>query len=232
MRTVGVLGGFGPEATAEFYVSIVSKNRALNKLSHPSILIYNVPNLFRLEEAAVKTDGNLQEFLPLLLSGVKMLERSSDFIALPCNTLHIFIDELRKSSRVPVLSILDETVGKIRKLGIRKAGILATTKTIKERLFEEKLGENGIETIKPSEAEQKTVSETIHRILQGEKTGEMRAELLGIVGNLKSRGAEAVVLGCTDLQLLINQKNSGVKIIDTVDVLADSVLERLLEGGK
>ncbi|MBI4015650.1 MAG: amino acid racemase [Candidatus Aenigmarchaeota archaeon] len=231
MRTVGVLGGFGPEATSEFYVSIVNKNRALNKIAHPSILIYNVPNLFRLEEAAVKTDGNLGEFLPLLLSGIKILEEKSDFIVMPCNTLHIFIEDIRKASRVPVLSILDETVGRIKKMGIRKIGILATMKTIKEKLFEEKLEENGIETIKPDISEQKRVSEIIHCILKGEKTEEMKTELLGIVTGLKEKGAEAVILGCTDLQLLINQENSGVKLIDTVDVLADSAVRILNEGG-
>ena len=145
---IGIIGGFGPETTAEFYISIVNKNRTLGK-SHPDILIHSVPVPFDLEKSAVRDGRDIEEFLPLLLNSVKLLQ-SADIIALPCNTLHIFIEDIRKASRRPVMSILEEISKEIERREIRKIGILATTKTASSGILESKL--NNVSVWKPRRA--------------------------------------------------------------------------------
>ncbi len=229
-KTVGVLGGFGPETTAEFYMALIGKSRRLGD-RYPRILINNIAVPFSLEEEAVKNAAGLEGFLPLLIEGVKLIEDKSDFIVLPCNTLHVFIDELRNASGKPVLSIIEETTKAVKSSGAKKVGLLASLKTFKSCMFDTKLAENGIEMIKPESSQQKRLSEIIHMILEGNKSDSIKEEVLRIVSQLKSEGAEAVILGCTDFQLLIKQEDSPVRLIDTMEVLAESV-SRLVAGEK
>lgn len=225
-KTVGVLGSFGPETTAEFYMSVIRKGRALGD-RYPKILINNIAVPFDMEENAVKNAAGLEKFLPLLIEGVKLIEDKSDFIVLPCNTLHIFIDDIRKVSKKPVLSIIEETASTVASRGIKKVGLLASTKTFRERLFDSRLAENGIKLIKPSDNQQKRLAEIIHLILRGSKEENLKEEILKIAGELEENGAEAIILGCTDLQLILKQEDSRAELIDTMDVLANSVVRMI-----
>jgi len=225
MNTAGVLGGFGPETTAEFYISVVNKNKKLNTHSHPSILIHNIPVPFQLEEDAVKNAKNLEKFLPLLLESTRALQSKADFIVLPCNTLHIFIDDIKRASKVPVLSIIDEVVNEVKNRKLSRIGLLATLKTFKEGLYETKLKEDGIQLIKPGMDDQKKLSRIIHLILKGVKSDDLKIELLSMVNDLRNRGAEEIILGCTDLQILIKPNDSPLRLIETMDVLADSTVK-------
>lgn len=179
---IGIIGGFGPETTAEFYMSIVNKNRTLGK-SHPDILIHSVPVPFDLEKPAVRDGRNIESFLPLLLDSVKLLQ---------------------------------------------DADILATTKTVSSGILETKLG--SVAVLKPPPQRQSRLSEIIHAILEGKNSPEMKKELIGMVNELEIMGAEGIILGCTDLQLLLKQSDVGVTIIDTMDTLANSVIKYI--GGK
>ena len=229
MKTVGVLGGFGPETTAEFYVSIVNKNRILSE-SHPHVLIHNSPVPFSLEEDAVKNGRNLNRFLPILFDSVETIQNKVDFIVLPCNTLHMFIEDLRKASKKPVLSIIEEIANEAKLRKLKKVGLLATLKTFREKIYDKKLRENGIEVVKPSDADMIRLSQIIHLILTGVKSDSLKTELIAIISELKQKGAEEIILGCTDLQLLLKQKDSPLRLIDTMDVLANSTV-RLMNGG-
>ncbi|MBI4177721.1 MAG: amino acid racemase [Candidatus Aenigmarchaeota archaeon] len=229
MKTVGILGGFGPETTAEFYVSVVAKNRPFSG-SHPAILIHNSPVPFDLEENAVKNAKNLEKFLPILLNSLEIIEDKSDFVVLPCNTLHIFIDDLRKASKKPVISIIEEVAAEAKAKKLKKVGLLATKKTLREKIYDTALAKNGIEAVTPDEHEINRLSQIIHLILTGVKSDGLKTELLVMIEGLKRRGAEAVILGCTDLQLLLKQGDSSLPLIDTMDVLANSTV-RIMNGG-
>ena len=218
---IGVIGGFGPETTAEFYMSIVNKNRASGK-AHPDILIHNVPVPFELERSAVRDGKNLDDFLPFLLESTRLLNETCDIIALPCNTLHIFIDDIRKASRKPVLSILEETSKEIKRRKFSKLGILATTKTAESRILESKL--DGVQVLKPDARRQSRLSEIIHFVLQGKVSQKMKNEIICMIKDFEINGAQCVILGCTDLQLVVKQFDVGIPLIDTMDVLANSII--------
>ncbi|HLC77131.1 MAG TPA: amino acid racemase [archaeon] len=224
---LGVIGGFGPETTAEFYMSIVNKNRTLGR-SHPDIIIHSVPVPFELEKSAVMDGKNLDQFLPLLLESTRLLDEICDMLVLPCNTLHIFIDDLRKASKKPMLSILEETSKEIERRNIKTVGLLATTKTAESGILESKL--NNVTVIKPTAQCQSRLSELIHFILQGKASSDMKNEIICMIEELEDRGAQGVILGCTDLQLIIKQTDVGIPLIDTMETLANSVVVCL--GGK
>ncbi len=224
MKAVGIIGGLGPETTSEFYMSIIKRNSERSN-SHPRILVHNVPMPFSLEEDIVKNSRNEHKLLPLLLEGLNILQDKVDFIVIPCNTAHIFIDDVRVQSKIPVLSIIEEVVDRIKSKKIGRVGILATSKTIESKLFDSKLVSNNIGCITPDANDQRRVSEIIHLLLKGVKSKELKSGLMGIVDKLKDDGAEAIILGCTDLQLLLKQEESPIELIDTLDVLADSVVK-------
>lgn len=224
---VGVLGGFGPESTSEFYMRVIDKNRKLGRSHHPDILIHNAPVPFKIEEDVVKNAKNVEKLLPLLINSVNLLRDRVDFIVIPCNTVHVFIEKLRSIPNTSIVSIVEETVREIKLQNIKKVGLLATPETIKEKLYEEKLAEDDIQTIVPSKRDQKKIASLIHLVLKGLKTEEMETNVLQIINKLIARGAEGIILGCTELPLLVNDRNCSVKLFDTLDVLVKSTLEKM-----
>lgn len=224
MKSVGVIGGLGPETTAEFYINVIRKSTGKVR---PRLLIHNVPMPLDLEEDIVKNSKNEEGMLPLLLNGLKILQDKVDFIVIPCNTAHIFIENVRKESRIPVMSIIEEVVDKAKSLKLKRLGILATTKTIESKMFDSKLIPSGMIPIIPNETDQRRVSEIIHMLLQGVSTDKMKNDLLTIVNGLHEKDVDAIILGCTDLQLLLKQKDSPVKLLDTMEVLAESTVEMI-----
>ena len=110
MKTAGIIGGLGPETTSGFYLELIFGCYNKNKESRPPILVWNVPLKYAIEEDLLKKAVGEERFLPYLVSGAKILEKAgADFLVMPCNSLHIFIDQIRKSVNIPVLSIVEET---------------------------------------------------------------------------------------------------------------------------
>ena len=110
MNVFGIIGGLGPESTCNFYLNLCSKFRK-NSNSYPSIVIDNVSFPCKLEREIIQKSKKEEELLPFLKESIRRLNKAQvDFIVIPCNTVHIFIDELRKESSTPILSIIDETI--------------------------------------------------------------------------------------------------------------------------
>lgn len=224
MKTVGIIGGLGPETTAKFYMQLISLCAKKNSEQRPDILISNVPIDSELEEKFINRSEGKREFCELLTRAAKTLEKGgADFIALPCNTAHIFIDDIRKSVNIPVLSIIDETVKVLKSRGVEKVGLLATPSTVKNNLFDKKIG-----LIKPSNPNQKKMGLIINNILRHQNPDKNRIELLGIIENVAKK-SDALLLACTDLQLLIPEKEiNGVQVFDTMQILAQATAGEIL----
>src|ERR1035437_4647917 len=135
IKTLGIIGGLGPETTARFYMEVVF---ACSKISgrRPQILISNVAVPLSVEKELITEAKNMKNILPFLLNAARQLEKGgADFIVIPCNTVHIFIEEIRASVNIPVLSIIEETSNFLRKGKVKEVGVFATTATIKNKLF-------------------------------------------------------------------------------------------------
>ena len=223
MKTVGIIGGLGPETTAQFFMRIVSLCQKKNKLRRPEILIINVPISFSLEQKFIKRSQGKREFRSLLINTAQKLEKDgADFIVIPCNTAHIFISDIRKVVTIPVLSIVDESIKTLRTKEIKQAGLLATPATIKNNLFA-----NKIKVIKPGDIEQKEIGDIICKILNNEQTLEDKLKIIEIIKSLP-RKPNAILLACTDLQLIIPERKIGeIQIFDTMEILANATTREI-----
>ncbi len=224
MKRLGIIGGLGPETSCKFCLNINNKFRQLTNCQ-PDIVLENLPVSAEAERKIIHGQMN-EEHFNLLVKAVDGLNNNQvDFIVIPCNTIHVFIDDLRDKSGVPILSIIEETADLCKMQGFKQVGLLASTKTVKEKLHEKELRERGIKTINLNENKLEEVSEIIIRIIHNKERREDKEFLLKCINELKDKGAEAVILGCTDLKTIM--KEAELPLIDTLEVLENSTLNLL-----
>jgi len=230
-RILGIVGGLGPETGCIFCLNINIKFKAKTG-SQPHLILDNLPITGESEGRLIR-GGASGEHFRLLEESIALFNKVEvDLIAIPCNTVHVFLPELRHISAVPILSILEETAKECKKLGLKKVGLLASTKTVREKLHENELGKTGIEVILPDGEEQEFVSGCIVRIINRETKKDDGQMMLGIIKNLEKKGAEGIVLGCTDLPLLVSKLDMGLPVVNTTAVLEDAAVGFLLGQGR
>ena len=145
MKTVGIIGGLGPETTSEFYLDLVFSCVKKDKTARPGIIISSVPLPYQIEEDLILRSEDMERYIPYLTVEAQRLEKAGvDFIVMPCNSLHVFIQKIRYSVKIPVLSIVEETVKFLKQEKMNKVGIVSTSATIKNKLYENAFAEHGI----------------------------------------------------------------------------------------
>lgn len=219
----------GPQTTSKVYLSVIKLIREMGEEKYPPIVIYNLPFPFVIENEAIVQGINSEKMIPYLIDGAKILEKSGvDFGILPCNTLHKYIGEIRKAVKFPFLSILEETALALKEKKVKNVGILATETTIKSKIYEDALRDNGINILYPSQNEQDIVNNIIVELLN-ETGSNLQKEKLGTVCNiLYERGAEIILLACTDLQLIASNIKTPVPIIDTTEILINASIREII----
>ncbi len=223
-KTIGILGGMGPEATAYFFNLIIKNTKAEKDQEHIPVIIYSHP------EVPPRTDAVLGEGpspLPYLLEGVRVLkEAGADFIVMPCVTAHYFYNEILAEMKVTFLNLVDETMlYALRKAPeMKKVGVIASTGTLKSRLFHEAFTREGVEIVEPAEEEQAQVMEAIFG-KEGVKAGFTSGKSKEIIHNtaraLIQKGAEAVIAGCTEVPLVLREEDVDVPLIEPLRILAE-----------
>lgn len=230
MKTVGIIGGMGPETTAEFYSELILKCQNLNKINRPPILIYSIPLRYDVEKGVVVEGKGEEKYLPLLIDGARKLERAgADFLVMPCNTLHIIIGDIRDSVNIPILSIVEETVKFLKENGISEVGMLSTELTLKKKIYENYFLENSIKQLSPDTTQQKEIGRIIYNLVMNRQNKSDEKNLSKIVNDFKQKGIKNVLLACTDLQLIMPQTEE-VNIYDTMKILADATVREILKG--
>jgi len=147
---------------------------------------------------------------------------------MPCNSLHVFIEEIRNAVNIPVLSIIEETVKFLKKNKFKKAGIVSTSATIKNKLYEHAFKKNNIAYVTPDDFQQAKMGKFILNLVTGQQKNSDREELIKIINDFEKKGVDCVALACTDLQLLI-PKHPSLKIFDTMKIFADATVDMILE---
>lgn len=224
IKTLGIIGGLGPETTARFYMEVVF---ACSKISgkRPQILISNVAVPLSVEKELITEAKNMINILPFLLNAAKQLEEGgADFIVIPCNTVHIFIEEIRRSVNIPVLSIIEESSNFLKSAKVKEVGVFATTATINNKLFNKHLSKNRIDMITPTALNQSRMGEIINRLVNNQQTEMDKVKFVKIINDTNAKN---VILACTDLQIL-DPRIDGVRIFDTMEILAKSAVRELL----
>lgn len=229
MKSVGIIGGLGPETTSEFYLDVVFSCYQKDKTARPSIVIASVPLPYKIEEDLIVRNEGTERYIPFLVEEAKRLEKSGvDFIVIPCNSVHVFIEDIRSAVKIPVLSIVEETVKFMKENNFKKVGIVSTSATIKNKLYEKAFQSNGILFETPNELEQEKMGKFIHNLVMGQQNNKDREELIKIIDSFENKQVDCVALACTDLQLLM-PKHQNLKIFDTMKILADATVKYILE---
>lgn len=226
-KLIGVLGGLGPMATVYFYDMVVEFTDASKDQEHVDMVIINrasTPD--RTDYIIGKTNTSPLEYL---LKDAKKLEKfGADFIVLTCNTAHYFYDEIKNAIGIPVVNMIEETVGSAIKDGHKKIGILATSGNIKTKLYQNMCEKLKIDYYVPDESVQDTVMDLIYNYVKAGKTADME-KFDFIVDNLKKNGCDGAILGCTELSVI--KKDEGLPnefFVDSSEVLAR---EAILKSG-
>lgn len=223
-KTIGVLGGMGPESTALFYRLLIKECQKQYNAKYdedfPEIIIFNLPipdPVSKIENPEITVKMMAQTVNKLQSIGAK-------FVVMPCNTSHYFYDEVNKRISIPFLNMLKETSKKIEESGIKKVGILATNSTIKYKLYNEEFSKRNIELIIPKQ--QDKLNEVIYNILSGKGLQEDETILRRIIDDLLSKGAEGILIGCTDIPVLLNKDYfPDVLFFDSLEILAESTIK-------
>lgn len=227
MKTVGIIGGLGPETTSEFYLDLVFSCQKKDGTARPPIIISSVPLPYKIEEDLILRSEGAERYVPFLTKEAQRLEKAgADFIVMPCNSLHVFIKEIRDAVNIPVLSIVEETVKFLKRENMNKVGIVSTSATIKNKLYENAFAENGIEYVTPNEFQQAKMGKFILNLVVGQQKNRDREELINIINDFENKGLDCVILACTDLQLLIPH-HPTLKIFDTMKVFVDATVQEI-----
>lgn len=215
---LGVLGGLGPMATAYFYELVTKHTVASSDAGHIDMVISSrVSTPDRTAFIMGNSDDDPRDFM---IEDAKRLENwGCDFIAIPCNTAHYFYDSIAENVSIPVLNIVEETAKFLYAEGVKKVGLLATDGTVCSHTYEKYLKKFDIECITPCDEDQVQVMSIIYDQIKEGRPADTDA-FFGIVDRLKERGAQALILGCTELPLIEKQVELGADFIDSLLVLA------------
>lgn len=217
---IGILGGMGPLATADLYRKIIAATPASRDQEHIPVLIHADPRVPD-RTAALLESG--EDPTPWLIEGARSLERmGATFIVIPCNTAHAFLHRVQPRLQRPILSMIDATVDLIREQypGANVVGLLATSGTIASRVYQQALEARGLAAIVPDEAlQQRCVMPAIHAVKAG-KADDATALMQEVAEHLRQRGADLLILGCTEIPLILRPEHTTVPLVDATDALA------------
>ncbi|MFQ6109188.1 MAG: aspartate/glutamate racemase family protein [Candidatus Aminicenantales bacterium] len=228
-KTIGILGGMGPEATAYFFELLIKKTKVEKDQDHIPVIIWNNPRI------PPRTDAILNRGptpVPMLVEGVRRLRQAgADFIVIPCVTAHYYLDEVLAQEKFSFLNILVETVkwAKANLTGLKKVGLLSSTGTLKSKLFHNSFQKEGIAVIEPTSAEQQQVMEAIFGkkgIKAGFTKGKPRATIVGSAHTLIERGAQAIIAGCTEVPLVLRKKDIPVPLLEPMSITAEAAIQK------
>ena len=228
MKSVGIIGGLGPETTAEFYLAIIFGCQKIDQTVRPSIIIASVPLPFEIENDLILHNSGKERYIPFLTAEARRLETAgADFLVMPCNSLHVFIEDIRASVSVPVLSIVEVTIKYLKANGYKNVGLISTSATIANSVYEMLLDENNIAYVTPDGLQKAKMDKIIQRLVAGQHLNQDRDTIHEAVSGLIEQGADSIALACTDLQMLL-PKSNNVAIFDTMTVLADATVQTLV----
>lgn len=224
MKTIGIIGGFGPEATAEFYLRLAARHREAHHGMLPNVLIKSVAVPRNLERELLLF-GKSANFKPLLIAAAKELEGDgADVIVLPCNTLHVHEDAIRNAIHIPFVSIIEATGNFLRLQKISRVGFLGSQVTVKENLFAKKV--SSVSFISVPRALQKKIDVGLDHFVETQEGNLLSEALKEAFASLKKRNIQNILLACTDFHDL-GPAGSGMRVHDTLDILVAATVDVL-----
>jgi len=229
MRTIGLIGGMSWESSAEYYRIINQEtNRRLGGVHSAQCLMWS----FDFEEIKrLQHDGEWDKLADAMKEAAIRLERGgADFIVICTNTMHRLADAVSSAVGIPLLHIADPTAEKIRASGFERVGLLGTAFTMEQDFYKGRLQQrHGLDVIVPDEDDRRVVHEIIYKeLVLGQVRPESRQAYRAIIARLIERGAQCIILGCTEIMLLVKDEDSAVPLFDTTTIHAVAAVDEAL----
>jgi len=232
MKTIGLIGGMSWESSLEYYRIInETVKEKLGGLHSAKSIMYSVD--FEAIEK-LQHQGKWDDATKLMIDAAQRVEKAgADFVIICTNTMHKMADEIQKSIKIPLLHIADATAQRIAEQGLKKIGLLGTKFTMEEDFYKGRLiSKFGFEVIIPNEGERQIVHDVIYNELcVGQIKQSSKYRFRQIIENLIADGAEGIILGCTEVPLLVEQDDSDVPLFDTTNIHAQAAVEHAIEIG-
>ena len=229
MKTIGLIGGMSWESSVKYYRIINERVRdRLGGLHSAKSLMYSV-DFGEIEK--LQRQGKWEELTSLMIAAAKNLEKGgADFILICTNTMHKMADAVQKNIGIPLLHIADATAEKVKPAGIRKIGLLGTLFTMEESFYKGRLTDKyGLLVLIPERAERELVHRVIfEELCVGEIKQASKEHYIQIMNRLAENGAEGIILGCTEIGLLVGDKDARVPLFDTTVIHAEAAVEYAL----
>jgi aspartate racemase len=229
MKTIGLIGGMSWESSIEYYryINEIVKEK-LGGLHSAQSLMYSVDFA---EIETLQHQGRWPEAATILIEAAKSLENGgADFVVLCTNTMHKVADGIQASVNIPFLHIADATAQLVKASGIQTIGLLGTRFTMEEDFYKGRLSDKyGLNVVVPTAQEREIIHRVIYdELVVGKIQQHSRAQYKDIIEHLISQGAEGIILGCTEIGLLVHQEDSGVPLFDTTRIHAEAAVEYAL----
>ncbi len=227
-KKIGILGGMSPESTIEYYQYITRRyTERFGDYGYPEIIVYSVsfqpyvdwPNAERWDLVAQGLSDAAQ----------KLQAAGADFVIIATNTMHLVFDQVQAILSVPMLSLLDAVGEAILAEEIKTVGLLGTKFTMEKPFYQDALAPRGITVLVPDADDRRYVNDVIYgELVAGQIRDESRAEFVAIIRKLAVSGAEGVILGCTEIPLLVSEADAGLPLFDTTAIHAEAALNYAL----
>jgi aspartate racemase len=231
MKTIGIIGGIGPESTLDYYREIISAFKSSHgNLEYPEIIIYSL-NLSQV--LPLVDQRNWPGLSEVLLSKIDALYRAgAEFAAIASNTPHVIFHDLQSRSPIPLLSIVEATCAKAKAMGVTRAGLMGTQFTMESTSYQDVFLPEGISVVVPSEKERQFIHQKLFSEIEfGIFKDSTRQELLAIAKRMFERESiDALILGCTELPLILSENLLEIPFLNTTAIHCERIVSYCLAG--
>jgi len=227
-KKIGILGGLSPESTVEYYLYLThTYTERYGNYAYPEIIIYSVSFQDYVDWPASGRWDLVGQGLGT--SAQKLEAAGADFIIIATNTMHLVIDQVRAAVHIPVLSLLDVVADAVLAAGLHTVGLLGTISTMEKGFYQAALASRGLSVLTPDPDDRRYVSDVIYNeLVAGKFRPAARARYVEIIRRLAGQGAQGVILGCTEIPLLVTQADAGLPLFDTTRIHAEAALKEAL----
>ncbi|WP_141432610.1 aspartate/glutamate racemase family protein [Bacillus sp. 03113] len=229
MKKVGIIGGIGPESTVDYYQSIISKfqEKIGSKEELPELFINSI-NMYKMYKLLMK--GQTQELINYLTDAVQKLESvGADFVVMSGNTPHIVFEQVQQKVQVPMISIVEETYIKAQELSLEKIGLIGTKFTMENDFYKKPFISHNIELVVPNQSEQEYIHrKLVEELFNGIVNIETKKGFLTIINQMINRdGIQGVILGCTEIPMLIKNEDLNIHSLNTTEIHINKIVDTI-----
>jgi len=223
-KKIGIIGGLSPESTVSYYLHITrSYVERFGDHGYPEIIIYSV-NLENYHRWRRQDRWDLVA-RDLIASAQSLQKAGADFGLIATNTMHKVFDEVQSAVDMPLIHLIDATAAQATAMGLKKLGLLGTRYTMRDGFYQDRIARNGLSVIVPRSGDQTTVHDVIvNELIEGRLLDSSRANYIRVIDDLVGRGADGIILGCTEIPLLVKPEDAAVPLLDTAVIHAEAAL--------